>query len=323
MHEKELRHVNTSNRNCAKAEQSSSTLHDLSILACYVAALFHLAEVPAVAEPVVSTINDAVTELRTAGVAIKWNERRNGWDVTGLAPYNTLFGDGQLKAYREEATSNARRFGGTLKKVGAISELQLAAAFFLDDTDIREIFRSVDASRLGILSVAGNGITDKSATIFSGIENLHILEMSETAATHILVKEVLSLKHLGDLRLRRMKLGASVLPDIIRRRNVRKVVLDYTDVGDADFASAFSDSVLSHVSLRGTKVSDKSAKAIGSLGEVVELDISETSLSDMCVLEIARLKKLRLLVVRGSGITSSGKKVLRGLLPECRLVEEE
>jgi hypothetical protein len=76
------------------------------------------------------------------------------------------------------------------------------------------------------------------------------------------------------------------------------------------------------LSLIGTNITDQGTAHLLSFGQIRQLSLGQTSLTDESVKVLSKLTSLKYLEIQGSRITPPGADAIRAALPNCDVTSE-
>jgi hypothetical protein len=182
--------------------------------------------------------------------------------------------------------------------------------------------------------------TDKQAYAFRYVPNLEDLRADRTELTDEGVKQLACLKKLNWLFLSKGAYSGKSLQVFGRMSNLRTLDISHNNLDDAALANLntlhelfklrltscrIGDGGVAHLAVlsklellhlgKNKQVTDKSVSLIGTLKELRDLDLSDTSVTSKCIPALQRLTHLKRLAVNERQFQPGGKDALVKALP--------
>jgi hypothetical protein len=164
---------------------------------------------------------------------------------------------------------------------------------------------------LGYLSLNNTKVTDEGLEHLSGLKQLWALSVEGDEISDV------GLGHLGNLKLRMLRLSATLVTDAgmarINCRELRLLALSDTKITDASLKLLEEQHELQWLLLNATKITDVGIASLrGNIG-LRRLEICKTSISDFGLANIRGLHGLIDLLLNGTRITDAGLVNLEGM----------
>ncbi len=188
------------------------------------------------------------------------------------------------------------------------------------------------------LSIDHGDVTDEGIANFSEMAGLERLELNSTKVTGTGLKHLKRPEKLKTLKLYRSPINDEGLKEIGSFVNLEWLYLTETNVTDRGLTHLKSLKKLRRLDLDATKVTDKGLAELGHL-PIEELSLSCTSFSsrgvggvivsstsnapqitDVGLVHLRGLMRLRKLDLQGTTVTGEGVKTLRSTLPDLKVI---
>lgn len=180
----------------------------------------------------------------------------------------------------------------------------------LNDDQVRMIV--VRLKHLRCLELGGNPITDRGLKELSSLTHLCCLDLSDTLITGNGLGELKRLTSLRCLSLGGCRISDAQLAALIDELpHLRMVFLHHTQCGVKTVKHLVRHDKLRVIDLAGTRLDDDSVRHLFNVGTLEELFLDQTSVSDDAFAHDLPPLSLKLLSVRGTGVSQTVIKRLR------------
>ena len=227
--------------------------------------------------------------------------------LTTLNLTRTRFGDAEcefLFEFSELQSLTLNRTRITDRSVEALGKLAALTRLELVGTDI-EAERFPYLPALEHLDLSRTRANDAAVTSIARLSRLRFLSLRDTNVTNASIPSLASLKQLYHLDLSDTPIDDAGIREIGRDTLLSSIDFSCTRVTGSGFANWRSRSRFNHVILDRTLTDDKGIAALTSLGEVDELSLAHTEITDACLPHLAQIA-VNQLDIRGTQITFSG-----------------
>jgi internalin A len=225
----------------------------------------------------------------------------------------------------------------TLRDIGLLHAVAHASSKFTSSTHLRElrglhIPRPRSAAEVTSFRLQESKVSDVGLKALAGFKNLNSLDISHTAVTDAGLKELRSFKKLASLDLSKTSVTGAGLKEFAGLKQLEALNLADTKVTDRELRELTVLKKLTALTLDGNQLTDEGLRALREMNllhalpfrtwhyraksrprsapEIVEFDLSEAKISDASLKELADLKNLASLNLRGTKITTAGLKEL-------------
>jgi hypothetical protein len=218
-------------------------------------------------------------------------------DVSGawLAGAGGLAGPGGARKLETLVARRASSFAASalfpLRGARSLRRLYLGENTNLDDTAVPAL---VAVPALEHVELARCSITDASFRALADCKRLVSLDLSFCKITGSGLSELASAKKLTRLVLRNTEVGDASAPTLAGLSNLRAI-----DVSDTDFTDAGVEALVAHGALEELHLEDCNGVTVAAIPH------------------LEKMKTLRVLVVRGTGIPRQATRKLAQALPRC------
>jgi len=170
------------------------------------------------------------------------------------------------------------------------------------------------------LSLRQLPVTDVGVRCLQDLPNLIAIDLSHSKASMEEIRKLKNYKILTSLRIGGILGAKEVIKDLLRNPNIKVLGLSNSDLDDADIET-LSKLSLHSLDLSGNaKISDIGLCALSKNTQMINLDLSGTSITPQSNAHLAKFKNLRAIFLPVNGWKKADMETLSRLLPECQLV---
>lgn len=170
------------------------------------------------------------------------------------------------------------------------------------------------------LHLIGESLSDEGLVLLTQLTQLEDLLLSGTHVTDNGLSCLAEFKRLRSLGVTYSSIGDNALAKLSQLTQLERLFLSYTLVTDAGLVHLSALENLRGLSLAGCNISTLGVNSLTCLDNLHELDLSGTAVDNEAIPDLLELEELRTLDLSDSQVTTGGKKVLDGKLPNIELV---
>ena len=170
------------------------------------------------------------------------------------------------------------------------------AAYKPTDADMRWL---ASAPNLVEVALSGARVHDALATAFAALPGLRVLRLADTPITVATIRAIAKRTELEELDLAKTPVDDASAATFVALPHLRMLRLDETPITDAGLR-ATPGAALAELYVSQTAVSDAGTALLADAPGLVALGLGDTHVADLTLERIARLPKLRTVVLTGS-----------------------
>jgi Leucine-rich repeat (LRR) protein len=189
-----------------------------------------------------------------------------------------------------------------LKGVPTLEELSIHRTGITD-----KALRHIEAlSRLAVLDLSGEPITDTGFEQVKGLTNLRSINLWRTRISDKSLATLAALPHLEELDLSGTFISNDGLALLADHKSLKRLSVNDTAVGDDGLVHVARLKQLEELSLFGLRITDKGLQHLQGLTELTDLDLTNSLVTDQGLAHLAAMKNLSSLRLHGASITDDG-----------------